>query len=274
MIYVWKENQWIAFKKFKCFQRRSEETAEIYAEKSRLKEEEALLTEHKAHTFKQEMDRLRESQLKTEKEKVELERKIRDAECSVIYLTEEKEQKTMEADKLKNELLFARDRERDATKQMLNVLSITMAQCSKESIGPGGGSSIILTGNGGGGDQQSSISNESNDCDDQMEASGDIEHITDEIEKNRYDLNFKIRLMSFIYFDFFCRNEYLAKSKLVQNQLLQLRSEIESLKIEENQTLIDIISSNQIRAGETKYSTLKKLNTGSQKTRVECFEQL
>lgn len=136
------------------------------------------------------MDRLRESQLKTEKEKVELERKIRDAECSVIYLTEEKEQKTMEADKLKNELLFARDRERDATKQMLNVLSITMAQCSKESIGPGGGgggsgSSIILQGNGGGGDQQSSISNESNDCDDQMEATGDIEHITDEIEKNR-----------------------------------------------------------------------------------------
>lgn len=68
--------------------------------------------------------------------------------------------------------------------------------------------------------------------------------------------------------------EYLEKSKQVQSQLQTLRSEIESLKIEENQSFLDIISAEQIRAGETKYSTLKKLKSGSTKARVAFFEEL
>lgn len=51
-------------------QRRTEETAEMYAEKSRVKEEEVMLTQHKAHTFQREMERLRENARETEKEKV------------------------------------------------------------------------------------------------------------------------------------------------------------------------------------------------------------
>ncbi|XP_037038565.1 moesin/ezrin/radixin homolog 2 isoform X1 [Bradysia coprophila] len=208
--------------------RRSEETAEIYAEKSRLKEEEALLTEHKAHTFKQEMDRLRESHIKTEKEKAELEKKIRDAEFCVVHLTEEKEKRAAEADKLKNELLFARDRERDATKKLLNFLSHSVAQYSMESLSaPAAGESP-------------SFESDLSTCD-LIVASGNMEQITNEIEKNRV--------------------EYLEKSKQVQTQLQTLRSEIELLKIEENQCVLDIISGEQIRAGETKYSTLKKLKT-------------
>lgn len=71
------------------------------------------------------------------------------------------------------------------------------------------------------------------------------------------------------------RVEYLEKSKQVQTQLQTLRSEIELLKIEENQCVLDIISAEQIRAGETKYSTLKKLKTGnSTKARVAFFEEL
>lgn len=60
----------------------------------------------------------------------------------------------------------------------------------------------------------------------------------------------------------------------MQSQLLTLRSEIETLKIEENQSVLDIISAEQIRTGETKYSTLKKLNSGSTKARVAFFEDL
>ncbi len=71
------------------------------------------------------------------------------------------------------------------------------------------------------------------------------------------------------------RVEYLEKSKQVQTQLQTLRSEIELLKIEENQCVLDIISAEQIRAGETKYSTLKKLKTGNTtKARVAFFEEL
>lgn len=66
----------------------------------------------------------------------------------------------------------------------------------------------------------------------------------------------------------------MEKSKQVQNQLRELRSEIELLKIGENQCAFDIINAEAIRTGETKYSTLKKLKSGSTKARVAFFEEL
>lgn len=78
----------------------------------------------------------------------------------------------------------------------------------------------------------------------------------------------------FIYFCFVCRVEYLTKSKQVQCQLRDLRSEIELLKIGENDCPLDLINEAQIRAGETKYSTLKKVKAGSTKARVAFFEEL
>lgn len=53
-----------------------------------------------------------------------------------------------------------------------------------------------------------------------------------------------------------------------------LRSEIELLKIAENQCPLDKISAEQIRSGETKHSTLKKLKSGPTKARVAFFEEL
>lgn len=121
------------------------------------------------------MDRLRESHIKTEKEKAELEKKIRDAEFCVVHLTEEKEKRAAEADKLKNELLFARDRERDATKKLLNFLSHSVAQYSMESVSSAPGS---VTG------ESPSFDSDLNTCD-LIVASGNMEQITNEIEKNR-----------------------------------------------------------------------------------------
>lgn len=82
-----------------------------------------ILTEHKAHTFKQEMDRLRETALKTEREKNDLEKKVRDTEYFVTVLTEEKDKRAAEADKLKKELMYARTSEREATQKLLGFLS-------------------------------------------------------------------------------------------------------------------------------------------------------
>lgn len=65
---------------------------------------------------------------------------------------------------------------------------------------------------------------------------GDINDISLEIEKER--------------------TEYLAKSKQVQSQLKDLRSEIEMLKISESE--FDRINAEQLKLGENKYSTLKK----------------
>lgn len=119
------------------FQRRSEDAAEIYAEKSRVNEEQVLLTEHKAHTFKQEMDRLRETALKTEREKNDLEKKMRDTEYFVTVLTEEKDKRAAEADKLKKELMYARTSEREATQKLLGFLSRSVhhSQSGESTIG-------------------------------------------------------------------------------------------------------------------------------------------
>lgn len=64
----------------------------------------------------------------------------------------------------------------------------------------------------------------------------------------------------------------MEKSKQVQNKLRVLRSEIELLKIGDSQ--FDLISAEQLKTGETKYSTLKKLKSGSTKARVAFFEEL
>ena len=57
----------------------------------------------------------------------------------------------------------------------------------------------------------------------------------------------------------FYRVEYLEKSKQLQEQLKELRSEIEVLKVGEKQTLYDQLHEEQLRSGDDKYSTLKKV---------------
>jgi merlin protein len=59
--------------------------------------------------------------------------------------------------------------------------------------------------------------------------------------------------------------EYLEKSKHLQDQLRELRSEIEVLKVGEKQSELDQLHDEQVRLGETKYSTLRKV------TPVSCF---
>lgn len=70
------------------------------------------------------------------------------------------------------------------------------------------------------------------------------------------------------------RSDYLEKSKHLQEQLRELRSEIEGLKVGEKQCELDQLHEEQVRLGENKYSTLKKVKSGSTKARVAFFEEL
>jgi len=67
-----------------------------------------------------------------------------------------------------------------------------------------------------------------------------------------------------VIFFFVClfvyRVEYLEKSKHLQDQLRELRSEIEVLKVGEKQSELDHLHDEQVRLGETKYSTLRKVS--------------
>lgn len=70
------------------------------------------------------------------------------------------------------------------------------------------------------------------------------------------------------------RIDYLEKSKNLQHQLKDLKSEIEKLKLEDKQSPYDIIHQEQVQSGENKYSTLRKIKSGSTKSRVAFFEEL
>lgn len=69
---------------------------------------------------------MRETALKTEREKNDLEKKVRDTEYFVTVLTEEKDKRAAEADKLKKELMYARSAEREATQKLLGFLAHTV----------------------------------------------------------------------------------------------------------------------------------------------------
>ena len=60
----------------------------------------------------------------------------------------------------------------------------------------------------------------------------------------------------------------------MQNQLRELRCEIEVLKVGEKQSQMDALHQEQLRLGENKYSTLRKVKSGSTKARVAFFEEL
>ncbi|XP_037933020.1 moesin/ezrin/radixin homolog 2 [Teleopsis dalmanni] len=250
--------------------RRSEETKDLYFEKSRVNEEQMQLTECKANHFKTEMDRLRDRQLKIEHEKNELEKKIRDADYFVHRLTVEKVKREAEAEKLKKELICAKLAEREATARLLQFLN-----GSKTSADSMLTCSLSTSNNTQSIKSNSTASSETTEAVeltiDLLGESSTDDQINDEFEPKEFILTEnEIEHIS----NELARIEYLKKTKQMQNQLQTLRSEIELLKIEENQSNLDVLSEAQIKAGETKYSTLKKLKSGSTKARVAFFEEL
>lgn len=70
------------------------------------------------------------------------------------------------------------------------------------------------------------------------------------------------------------RMEYLQKSKHLQEQLKDLKSEIQVLKVAENMTDLDRIYEENVDKGETKYSTLKRTRSGTTRARVFLLEDL
>ncbi|XP_065201192.1 merlin [Planococcus citri] len=236
--------------------RRSEETADLLAEKSRVAEEEALLLGQKASEAEHEITRIRLTALKTEEEKVQLERKTREAEQLTARLVDESERRAAEANRLKEELLKARLAEKQAKEKLLEFLSHNYINTNAQNLYAS--PSPILT-------VQSDLHTLRLDSENtalsvsdltsyDLIAENDMQQLSLEIEKERVD--------------------YLEKSKHLQDQLRDLRSEIEVLKVGEKQSEFDIIHDEQVRMGENKYSTLKRVKSGSTKSRVAFFEEL
>lgn len=59
------------------------------------------------------------------------------------------------------------------------------------------------------------------------------------------------------------RVEYMEKSKHLQEQLNELKTEIESLKLKERETPLDVIHNQNTEQGTSKHSNFKKVTPGS-----------
>ncbi|KAI8441908.1 hypothetical protein MSG28_005584 [Choristoneura fumiferana] len=243
--------------------RRSEETAELLAEKGRVAEEEASLLAQKAADAERDNARLRLSAIRTEEEKVHLERKTREAEFLTARLVEESEKRAAEADRLKVELMSARVAEKAAKEKLLNFLSRT----GTGSLPPPASSNTV----------PSSLFPST--CSLPAELGGEVapngapaepelnsyELVPDEPDPHIHRLSLEIEKE---------RVEYLAKSKHLQQQLESLRSEFSVLRVERGAATLDRLHEQQARAGDTKYSTLRRLRQGATNTRLQFYEEL
>ena len=91
-------------------------------------------------------------------------------------------------------------------------------------------------------------------CSNDLMTDEDVQNLAMEIEKERL--------------------EYLEKSRHLQKQLADFKSEIQALKNEEKLSVYDKLYEENVKRGETKYSTLRKTKSGTTRTRVKIFEEL
>uniref|UniRef100_A0A8C7UA92 NF2, moesin-ezrin-radixin like (MERLIN) tumor suppressor a n=1 Tax=Oncorhynchus mykiss TaxID=8022 RepID=A0A8C7UA92_ONCMY len=216
---------------------RSEETADLLAEKAQIAEEEATLLSQKASEAEAEMQRIKMTAIRSEEERRMMEQKMLEAEMMALKMADESERRAMEADQLKQDLQEARDSERRAKHKLLEITS-------KSTYSPS-----AVPGDAMPPDLSFSRENLSFDFKDT-----DMKRLSMEIEKEKV--------------------EYMEKSKHLQEQLNELKTEIESLKLKERETPLDILHNENTEKGTSKHSNFKKLTLQSTKTRVAYFEEL
>uniref|UniRef100_A0A8C9LT13 NF2, moesin-ezrin-radixin like (MERLIN) tumor suppressor n=1 Tax=Piliocolobus tephrosceles TaxID=591936 RepID=A0A8C9LT13_9PRIM len=206
-------------------QMRSEETADLLAEKAQITEEEAKLLAQKAAEAEQEMQRIKATAIRTEEEKRLMEQKVLEAEVLALKMAEESERRAKEADQLKQDLQEAREAERRAKQKLLEIATKPTYPPMNPIPAPLPPDipSFNLIGD--------SLSFDFKDT--------DMKRLSMEIEKEKV--------------------EYMEKSKHLQEQLNELKTEIEALKLKERETALDILhNENSDRGGSSKHNTIKK----------------
>ncbi|XP_013866588.1 merlin isoform X2 [Austrofundulus limnaeus] len=216
---------------------RSEQTADLLAEKAQIAEEEAKLLAQKAAEAETEMQRIKVTAIRGQEERRIMEQKMLEAEMRARKMAEESERRANEAEQLKQDLQEARDSERRAKNKLLEITSKAIY------TSPGRASDSIPP------DLSFSRENLSFDFKDT-----DMKRLSMEIEKEKV--------------------EYMEKSKHLQEQLNELKTEIDSLKLKERESALDIIHNQNTEQGTSKQSNFKKLTLQSTKTRVAFFEEL
>ncbi|KAK7933835.1 hypothetical protein WMY93_004731 [Mugilogobius chulae] len=206
---------------------RSEQTADLLAEKAQIAEEEAKLLAEKAAEAETEMQRIKVTAIRGQEERRLIEQKMIQAEMLALQMAEESERRAKEAEQLKQDLQTARESERRAKHKLLEIMS-------KDVYMPPG-----LPANRMPPDLNYSRENLSFEFKDT-----DMKRLSMEIEKEKV--------------------EYMEKSKHLQEQLNELKTEIESLKLKERETPLDIIH-NQTQSREPASTATLKSSLGAPK---------
>uniref|UniRef100_A0A8C7ZMB4 NF2, moesin-ezrin-radixin like (MERLIN) tumor suppressor n=1 Tax=Oryzias sinensis TaxID=183150 RepID=A0A8C7ZMB4_9TELE len=193
---------------------RSEQTADLLAEKAQIAEEEAKLLAQKAAEAEAEMQRIKVTAMRGQEERRLMEQKMLEAEMLALTMAEESERRAKEAEQLKQDLQEARDSERRAKNKLLEITSKAAYVVTVKNS---------LTRN-------FSRENLSFDFKDT-----DMKRLSMEIEKEKV--------------------EYMEKSKHLQEQLNELKTEIESLKMKERESPLDIIHNQNTEQGTSKHNS-------------------
>ncbi|KAH9525642.1 hypothetical protein Btru_001944 [Bulinus truncatus] len=227
---------------------RSEETAELLHEKMTVLDEEARLLTQKAAEAEAEMQRIKLTAIKTEEERLYLQQRVRDAEVIATAVIEDSERRATEAEQLKEELKRAQLAEKAARRKLIEMAqgdyTIVIFILVHPFVSP-------LTSS----DMTSPfhlVDPPSYLCTDMF--SGNIDQLNMEMEKEK--------------------REYINKSKTLQDQLRDLKAEIEVLKVSERTSTLDRLHDESIQRGDSKYSTLRKVSANSAKARVAFYEEL
>uniref|UniRef100_A0A8D0AQT0 NF2, moesin-ezrin-radixin like (MERLIN) tumor suppressor n=1 Tax=Sander lucioperca TaxID=283035 RepID=A0A8D0AQT0_SANLU len=201
---------------------RTEQTADLLAEKAQIAEEEAKLLAQKAAEAETEMQRMKATAIRGQEERRLMEQKMLEAEMLALKMAEESERRAKEAELLKLDLQEARESERRAKHKLLEITSRSPGLPS-DSMPP---------------DLSFSKENLSFEFKDT-----DMKRLSMEIEKEKV--------------------EYMEKSKHLQEQLNELKTEIESLKMKERETPLDVIHNQNTEQGTSKHSNFKKVAISS-----------
>ncbi|XP_076210729.1 merlin-like isoform X3 [Aptenodytes patagonicus] len=180
---------------------RSQEAAELLAEKAQIAEEEAKLLAQNAAEAEQERQRLEITALKTKEEKRLMEQKMREAELIAVKLVKESDRRAKEAEHLKQDLHEAREAERKAKQKLLDITRLNYPHMVKYP-------QYSPTDTRDANFDKGSIKLDLKDI--------DLKRLSFEIERERLD--------------------YLEKSRKFEDRLKELKSEIHALKLEEKQS--------------------------------------
>ncbi|XP_050764728.1 merlin-like isoform X4 [Gymnogyps californianus] len=180
---------------------RSQEAAELLAEKAQIAEEEAKLLAQNAAEAEQERQRLEITALKTKEEKRLMEQKMREAELIAVKLVKESDRRAKEAEHLKQDLHEAREAERKAKQKLVDITRLNYPHMVKyPQYSPTDARDANF--------DKGSMKLDLKDI--------DLKRLSFEIERERLD--------------------YLEKSRKFEDRLKELKSEIHALKLEEKQS--------------------------------------